>query len=714
MRSHLRPILLVLLLSAALAAGCGGERVAQPLELNSVTVAPANPKLYVGETQQFTATGNYSDASAQDLTDKVKWSTSNSQVMTIDSEGLGSVIAAGTVTVTATSGTVSGSTPPITAVAKLESISLSPPEGSVSVGGSQQFSATGSFSDGSQSDVSNSVSWSVDGLPGGNTSVGTVSSGGLYESSAGPGAHQISVTSAADSSIKAQAAVSVLYAGMLTYHNDLGRTGQILTETTLSPANVNSAQFGKLFSYPVDGAVYAQPLYVQSVTIPGQGVHNVVYVATEHDSVYAFDADGKGSSPLWHVSFINPSAGITSVSASLVSDDAFPAGEIGITSTPVIDPGTGTLFVVPYTDEEGQFYYRLHALDITTGAEKLGGPVVIQAVVPGTGAGANGQGQISLDQRMELQRPGLALVNGVVYVGFGSHADTWPWHGWLLAYDGATLQQEAAFNSTPNSAEGAIWAAGGAPAVDASGNVFVVTGNGTFDATAGGIDYGDTVLKLDPTGLNILDWFTPFNQSGLDAGDVDLGSGGVMLLPDQAGPHPHLLAVAGKEGRIYLLDRDNLGGYGAGADSGAVQELIGQINSNNLSTPGFWQGHLYYASEFDTLKMFTLQNGTISGSAVSASKTTFGYAGATPSISANGSSSGVVWVVNTSALTANGPAQLFAYDATDVSHELYDSSQAGSRDTLGPAVKFTVPTVWSGKVYVGTATELDVLGVLKQ
>jgi Bacterial Ig-like domain (group 2) len=585
----------------------------------------------------------------------------------------------------------------------LSSIAISPSTADISVGQVQQFQVTGTFSDGSTSDLTDRVTWSSS-----NSSTVMISASGLA-TVIGPGSVTITA-SAQTSSDTASATVTAAYAGMLTYHNDLGRTGQNLNETILTPSNVNSAQFGKLFSYPVDGGTYTQPLYVQSVTVGNQGVHNVVYVATEHDSVYAFDADGKVGTPLWHVSFINPAAGITTVPPPN-PDDAFPEGEIGITGTPAIDPASGTLYVVSYTMENGQSVYRLHALDLGTGAEKLSGPVVVTATVFGTGDGTDGQGNVPFDPAWHVQRQALLLLNGVIYVGFASHGDIRPYHGWLLAYSATTLKQAAVFSDTPNGLQGGIWESGSGPAVDANGDIYISTGNGTFDAAAGGLDYGDSVLKLDPSSLAVLDYFTPFNQGTLAAEDFDLGSGGPMLLPDQPGSHPHLLVVAGKEGRIYALDRDNLGGYSAVSDIGAVQELTGQIDLN-LSTPAYWQGNIYYIGNHDTLRMFSLTNGTLSSAPIVSSQTAFGYPGPIVSISANGLTSGIAWLVNASNFKSGGPAQLYAYDATDVSHELYDSTQAGSRDTPGAANKFALPTVFNGKVYVGTASELDVYGLL--
>jgi len=694
---------------ALMASGCGGSGGTAASQLKSISVTPHSSSIPLGPSQQFTATGAYGDGSSQDLTTKVTWSSSNPAVATTSPTGVATTVGMGTATVSASMNSVTG-TASLT-VGPAVSITLSPASASVAIGQSQQFVASVANT------TNTAVTWSVDGIAGGNTTVGTVSSGGLYQS-VGAGAHQISATSQEDPTKSAQGSVTVAYQGMLTYRNDLGRTGQNLSEATLTPANVNSTQFGKLTSFAVDGAIYAQPLYVASVPILNQGVHNVVYVVTEHDSAYAFDADGKTSGPLWQVSFINPAAGVTSVPQTYVETAGYPAGEIGITGTPVIDPVGATLYLVAYTKENSSLVYRLHALDITTGAEKSGSPVVIQASVPGAGDESNGQGSVTFEASEHMQRPGLMLLNGLVYVGFGTINEVRPWHGWLLAYNAITLQQVAAWNSTPNSYGGSLWGSGGAPAADATGNIYVTTANGPFDADSGGSDFGDSVLKLRAglRGLTLLDWFSPFNTDDLNTKDQDLGSGGTVLLPDQPGPHPHLLVVTGKEGRIYLIDRDNLGGFNAVGDQ-IVQEMLGAISHLNYTTPAYWQGNLYYASHRDNLKQFTLQNGLLSTSPAAISPETFGYPGASPSVSANGSGNAIVWIIDASAASVSatsGPSILRAYDATKVSLELYNSSAAGGRDTLGDAVKFTVPTIYAGKVYVGTATELDVFGPLSQ
>jgi hypothetical protein len=508
-------------------------------------------------------------------------------------------------------------------------------------------------------------------------------------------------------------------AGVLTQRYDNSRTGENAQEVFLKPANVNSSQFGKLFSLPVDGQVYAQPLYMENVSIPAQGVRNVVFVATEHDSVYAFDADGLSTTPLWHVSFVNPSAGVTTVpSQDVGSNDLSP--EIGITSTPVIDPGSGTLYVTAKTKElqdpsctsncAYNYFHRLHALDITTGAEKLGGPVVISASVPGTGYDSV-NGTITFGALRHLQRPSLLLLNGIVYIGFGSHGDVDPYHGWLMAYSATTLQQIAVFNVTPNGEEGAIWQGGGGISADAAGNLYIVTANGTFDATTGGIDYGDSVLKLQMQSgqFQVQDYFTPANEASLASADNDFGSGPALILPDQPGPYPHLLATAGKDERLFILNRDSLGHQQAG-DAGAVQVI--QNFAGQLFAGGtYWNGNLYIQAMDDFLQQFPLENGMAQSPTLAALQT--GFPNVVPSVSANGISNAILWAVQSDAYSTGGPAVLHAFDATNVANELYNSSQAPNlRDQAGPAVKFVVPTVANGKVYVGTDGEVDVYGLL--
>lgn len=507
---------------------------------------------------------------------------------------------------------------------------------------------------------------------------------------------------------------------VLTYHNDLARTGLNTNETVLNLTNVNSATFGKLFSYAVDGYVYAQPLVLTNVNIPGQGVHNVVYVATEHDSVYAFDADASMAT-LWQVSFLNPAAGVTTVTSADVSnpftlcDDLVP--EIGITSTPVIDATNGTIYVEAKTKEVSggvtNFVHRLHALNVATGAEKFGGPVVVQPTVAGTGDGTDGSGHVTFQGLIQLNRMGLLLNRGVVYVGSASHCDNGLYHGWLIGYGAQTLTLSNVFNTTPNGSQGGLWEAGDAPACDTNGNIYVATGNGTFDATTNG-DYGDSYIKLSTTnGLQAADYFTPFNQQTLNDSDIDLGSGGTMVLPDEAGSmtHPHLLIGAGKEGKIYLMDRDNLGHYQAGSDSQIVQSLPGAMPLC-FDTPAYFQKTIYYVGVNDTMKAFSISNGVIATTPPAQGPTAYGFPGATPSISANGTSNAIVWAIESDDYDVSGPAVLRAYNATNVALEIYNSLQAddGARDYPGPAVKFSVPTVANGKVYVGSQNGLAVFG----
>ena len=394
------------------------------------------------------------------------------------------------------------------------------------------------------------------------------------------------------------------------------------------------------------------------------GLRNVVYVATEHDSVYAFDADGPGGNPLWKVSFINPGAGITTVPNGDTGECCDITPEIGITGTPVIDPATNTLYVVAKTKEGASTYVnRLHALDIATGAEKFGGPVVIQASVPGTGVGSSG-GTLAFNQLRENQRTALILYNGVVYIGFGSHGDNQPYHGWLLGYNATTLQRVFAFSSTPNGEGGGIWLSGGAPVIDSSGNFFFATGDGTFSANSGGTDYGDSFLKLSVTGATgtVLDYFTPHNEGTLNTNNLDLDAGGLILLPDQPGAHPHLLVSSGKDGSITLVDRDNMTHFHTTDQN--PQTLVnvfpfGTPLPGNYSSPVYFNGNVYFAPVADVLQMFRLNNGLLTTAPTSTSPQSYPYPGGALAISANGNSNGILWAVQKN----NGPGTLRAYDA---------------------------------------------------
>ena len=503
-----------------------------------------------------------------------------------------------------------------------------------------------------------------------------------------------------------------------TSRNDNSRDGQNLNETILTPSNVNVNSFGRLFSHNVDGYVYAQPLYVPNLTIPGLGTHNVVYVATEHDSVYAFDADSKqgvNSSPLWHTSFLGN--GVKTVSSGDVScTDLVP--EIGVTSTPVIDTNNNTIYVLAKTKKNGKFYQHLHALDITTGQEQPGSPVLIEARVKGTGDGSV-NGWVYFNPLTEGQRPGLLLLNGLVYIGWASHCDNTPYHGWVMAYDENTLQQTAVWNSTPNGGLGGIWQSGAGMAADVNNNVFFASGNGTYDGRKGGDDFSDTVGKLGPPighHIPLTDWFTPYNQLYFSDNDIDVGSGGVLLLPDQGqgAPHQHLLAQVGKSGDIYLIDRDHMGHYRANNNNQIVQDLENAVGGL-WATPGWWNNNVYFGGSYDNLRQFPFDptTGLLSTSAEYTSSTYFNFPGPTPSISASGDSNAIVWVLQTEQY-GSGSSILHAYDATDISDELYNTTQNSSRDDPGGAVKFTVPTVANGKVYVGAVKRLTVYGLLNK
>jgi hypothetical protein len=516
---------------------------------------------------------------------------------------------------------------------------------------------------------------------------------------------------------------------VLTYHNDFARTGQNTNETILTPANVNTNTFGKVFSYPVDGQIYAQPLYVSGLAIPGQGIHNVVFVVTMHDSVYALDADsntGQNGGVLWQVNLGTSAVMPNNDFGNRYGPYHDIRPEVGIIGTPVIDLAAGTIYLSAFTHEGSSYLQRIHALSITTGAERPFSPVVVAASIAGKGVASSG-GKLAFDAMNNgLQRPALTLAGGVLYVCYSGFADTNPYHGWLLGFDPTTLQQltNRIFNTTPNSTttdwgpnagEGGLWMGGNGPLVDTATNLFFEVGNGPFNADTNGTEYGDSFVKLSTAGgLTVADYFTPFNQATLAANDTDLGSGGPVLLPDEVGSalHPHLILGSGKSGTIYLIDRDNMGHYNAANDSQIVQSVVSAVGAS-FATPAYFNKTIYYQGNGDRLKAFAINNGALSTTPIHRSSATIGFPGATPSVSANGTNNAIVWVLNSANVSSGsptGPAILFAYNAYNLTNKLYDSSQAGTRDTASWAIKTSVPTVANGRVYVGGASALTVYG----
>ena len=800
--------------------------------LVSIAVTPANPSIPKGTTQQFSATGTFSDTSTQNLTSSVTWTSLNTTVATINAAGLATVVGTGSASIQATSGSITGSTT-LTVTAAVV-VSVSPTTASVQAGpGTQQFTATvtndtqnggvtwslsctgtcgtlsatssasglaitytapssvpastvtltaTSVTDGTQSasatitvtsgqlsvsvspkraavtiwqqqqfvatvvndPLNQGVNWQVDGLPGGSSTVGTIDATGKYTPPSNAGPHLVTAVAVANSTVAGTASIAVTdLAGVLTYHNDLARDGVNGQEYALAPSNVNTSTFGKLFSCSADGAIYTQPLWVPNVSING-AKRNVIVVATQHDSVYAFDADANPCVQLWHANLLDGTHGATTgetsvpsgTTGSLVGTGAGDINpEVGVTGTAVIDPSSNTIYVVSKSVDSSQvnFYQRLHGLDLATGSEKLNGnqPAVISATVDGTGDGSSA-GQLAFNPRTQNQRPGLALVNGVVYISWASHEDANPYHGWVIGYNASNLAQApgAVFNATPNGRQAGIWMSGNALAADAGGNVYCATGNGTFDADTGGTDFGDTVLKLGTaSGLTVADWFTPSNQALLDSTDDDLGSSGAVVLPDQSSGGPiHLLLNGSKRGIVFLLNRDNMGAFNATTDQ-VIQQFVATTVQGFYSSVAFWNNTMYLGAAGDYIKAWPFNYttaGKFDAAPSSRSNSWYGFPGMTPSVSSTPTqANGILWAIDSSTYgppssAGTGPAVLHAYDATNLAIELWNSSQAaGGRDTAGDAVKFTVPTVANGKVYVGTRGnyttvlgEVDVYGLL--
>jgi len=503
---------------------------------------------------------------------------------------------------------------------------------------------------------------------------------------------------------------------VLTFHYDNSRQGQNTNETVLTLANVNSTNFGKLFSYSVDGYVYAQPLIMTNLAIPGQGVHNVLFVATENDSVYAFDADsntGASGGLFWKATLGVP---VNYTTVGYKPDTDMSPSNIGITCTPVIEPGAGTMYVDTDTLNNGVYSHFVHALNVTNGTERPYSPVIVQASVAGTAPDGNGAVLPFIAQE-QASRPAATLAGGKLYFCYGSYQDVTPYHGWVIGFNPTNLAPLPAsvFNVNPNTTQGALWMGGGGLVVDANTNLYFETANGTFDANAGGKDYGDSFVRLATTnGLTVADYFTPYNQASLASSDTDLGSGATILLPDSAGSatHPHLLVGAGKQGTLYLVNRDNMGHYNTGSsDSQIVQYVNNAIGGGgSFSTPAYFNNHLYYAGKTDNVRAFTITNGFLGASPQSLSPTQLGPFSGSPVVSANGAANAIVWATDPGAYPSSGPAVLHAYNATNLALELYNSSQNPERDNPGGAVKMTAPVVAGGKVYVGAEFAVSVFG----
>jgi len=515
---------------------------------------------------------------------------------------------------------------------------------------------------------------------------------------------------------------------VLTHHNDNSRTGANLNETTLNITNVNTNSFGLLYTRTLDDQLYAQPLVMTNVSIPGRGAHNIVIAATVNDSVYAFDADDQTVlSPYWQVSFLGPNVVAPStddILASPCGNFRNISGNFGIIGTPVIDPVAGTLFVVARTKEfSANYVERLHALDVSTGAERSNSPVIITATYPGNGTGSI-SGMLTFDPYKQNQRSALALVNGVLYIGWASHCDWDIYHGWLIGYNATNLQQEVVYNVSPNGYRAGIWMAGEGPSADSNGNIYLSIGNGTVGTNGNPrdtINRGESFLKLTRSGTNftVASWFTPYNYANLEAGDLDLGSAGLLLIPGT-----NLAFSAGKQGIAYLVNRDNMGGLSfSSADTNVVQSFT--LASDSLyGSPVWWDGpnasYGYVWPASDYLQQYKFDRGTgrfVFPEIDSPSPAPSGHPGGFLALSANGtnSGSGIVWASHQIGGSAQGAVLagiLHAYNAENVAVELWNSEQLSARDAVGNFAKFVPPTIANGKLYLATfSNRLNVYGL---
>jgi hypothetical protein len=712
-------VLLVNQGAASAAAGSGAQL--------SVTVTPPSANVQANGGQNFIATVQNDKQNGG-----VNWSLagtgcSGATCGSLSSAASGSGVAItytapsnvpspATVTLTATSVSSKSktATATITVVAGVQgiSVSISPKRGGLAVNQTLSITATTNDPVG--------VQWSANG--GSFSSASSMSGVAVtFTAPASAGVFTITATSQTQVDISTTITIGVTdLAGVYTYHNDLSRDGVNSQEYALTPALVNTSSFGKLFSCRADGAIYAQPLWVASAVIGG-GTHNVIIAATMRDSVYAFDADTSPCVTYWQKTLV-PSGETYGNDADVNTQDIFP--DIGILGTPVIDSAAGTIYLVTKTKTTsgGTYHQRLHALSLADGSERTGSPVEVDSSisVPGN---CEGGGSVAFNTLTENQRPGLALVNGNVYVAWASHGDHDPYHGWILGYSTANLAPAGVFNTSPNAAESlgycraGIWMSGGAPAADSINNtisLYVLTGNGIWD---GATAFGDSVLRFNTSsGLSLADYFTPYNQLSLDGNDADVGAGGAAVLVDNGGAHPNLLIGGGKQGVLYVLDRTNLGHNHPSDNNQIVQTLT--VTGGTFSTPAFWQNTLFHFGSGSGGKAYALDSGTSTFNAAWSSQTSasFNFPGATPSVSSSGSSNGIVWVIDSSNYGTRGhkrlsagPAVLYAFAANNLGTELWNSGTVIG-DAAENAVKFTVPTVANGKVYIGTRGNDNTVG----
>jgi len=698
------PYIFLLLFFAAILNSCGVVSAPDPPAAVAVTVTPASAQVFIGGSMQFSVAVQNAPTSA------VNWT------LTGGSGALGSIDSTGRYT--APPSVPNPATVTVTAVLQADStktgsasvmiqgpLALSPVLSSVTTSQNLQFNVL------TPGVANNAVNWEVDGIANGNSAVGTISSTGMYTAVAATGPHKITAVLQANSAVTGTAQVEVTnFPGTLTWRNDNMRSGINNQELVLSPATVNSGSFGILFKCPLDGYAYAQPLYVPNLSMNG-GMHNVVFVATEMDSVYAFDADANPCITLWHT----PLPGSQAIATpNLDMPNAAIVPFIGITGTPAISTSSNTLYVAAASVILGvtsTYNERLYALDLATGKTPASTPNGIQFSTPASQT--LGEPFIS---RVENQRAALLLDNGNVYVAFGSYESQDEYHGWLLEYGASALTQTGAFNVTPGAIQGGIWQSGGGPSADASHNVYVMTGDGPFDVNRGGMSYGDSFLKFGAAaGLSQPpDYFTPCNQATFQANGQDVGASAPLLLdvPGPAGSTAplHLMIGGSKGGSLYVVNRDNLGKFNCPDSLSGVQAVTVPNGGSIFSTPLFWNNSVYIAPANGNLQSFLLKTGGILSPAPSGSQSaeTLGPQGATPAISWNGTSNAILWLIDTSGANA----VLRAFDPTNLSTDIYNSGMVASRDIAGPAVKFSVPTVANGKVYVGTQTELDVYGLL--